>query len=187
MRRVVSDLPDLFLFEPTKHQDLRGWFCETYSKAKLSELGLHCDFVQDNESYTRKTGTLRGLHFQNRPNAQAKLVRVLHGAVYDIVVDLRRGSPAFGKWERFLLDAENGRQLFIPRGFGHGFVTLTDDVLFSYKVDSLYAPAQDRSIRFDEPLFGIDWGICNPIISEKDKNAPYWADSDCNFIYGENI
>ncbi|MCL2670811.1 MAG: dTDP-4-dehydrorhamnose 3,5-epimerase [Clostridiales bacterium] len=187
MRYTETELSGVILLEPARHGDSRGWFCETYSKAKLAECGITCDFVQDNESFTAQRGTLRGLHFQNIPAAQAKLVRVLRGEVYDVAVDLRRGSPRFGKWVRVHLSAENGRQLFVPRGFGHGFVTLTDAVLFSYKVDSTYAPALDRGIRFNDPLFDIDWGVAEPILSEKDKNAPFFADGDCNFVYGEEL
>jgi len=184
MRRIDTELPSVCILESMHRSDPRGWFCETYSRAKLAELGIDCSFVQDNESFTARRGTLRGLHFQKAPASQAKLVRVLRGEVYDVAVDLRRGSPHFGKWVRVHLSAENGRQLFVPRGFGHGFVTLTDDVLFSYKVDNPYAPAQDRSLRFDDPLFGIDWGVAELILSDRDKNAPRFAGCDCNFVYG---
>jgi len=167
------------------HGDHRGYFMETYSAKAFADMGIEAVFVQDNQSFTAKKGTLRGIHFQNAPMAQAKLVRVTKGAVLDVAVDLRKGSPTYKQWSSVELSAENKRMLFIPRGFGHGFVTLTDDVEFCYKVDNLYSRACDRGIRFDDPAIGIDWGITEPILSAKDMTSPLLADSDCNFMYTE--
>ena len=156
---------------------------ETWSEAKYKKLGIDRHFVQDNHSYTEKKGTLRGLHFQNNPMAQCKIVRCIAGAVLDVAVDIRKGSPNYLKWVAVELSAENKRQLFIPRGFAHGFLTLTDNVEFVYKVDNQYSPECDRSIRFDDPTININWGLSNPILSDKDLNAPLLKDSDFNFIY----
>ena len=146
-------------------------------------MGVNLTFVQDNQSFTAKRGTLRGIHFQNGEWSQAKLVRVVAGAVIDVAVDLRKGSPTYLQWVGVELSAENKRQLLIPRGFGHGFVTLTDDVEFVYKVDNDYNKKSDRSVRFDDPQIGVDWGVSDPVLSDKDKNAPFLKDSDCSFVY----
>ena len=183
MKRVDTGIPGVIIVEPQVFGDHRGWFMETYTKATLAEFGVNAEFVQDNHSFTQKKNTLRGIHFQNEPMAQAKLVRVTRGAVLDVAVDLRQGSPTFLKWEIVELSSENKRMFFIPRGFGHGFLTLTDDVEFLYKVDNYYSKEHDRSLRFDDPSIGIDWGIADPILSEKDLRAPYLQDSDCSFKY----
>ena len=183
MNRIDTKLNGVCILEPKVFGDRRGYFMETYSEKVFSELGINARFVQDNESFTAKKGTLRGLHFQMEPMAQAKLVRVLSGAVLDVAVDLRRGSPTYLQWEAAELSAENKRMFYLPRGFAHGFLTLTDDVTFVYKVDRLYSPECDRSIRFDDPQIGVAWGINDPILSEKDLAAPFLKDSDCNFRY----
>ena len=183
MKTVQTDLPGVVILEPAVFGDNRGWFMESWSLGKMQDAGLNYDFVQDNHSYSAQKGVLRGIHFQNNPEAQAKLVRCTRGAVLDVAVDLRKGSPTYKKWVAVELSAENKRQLLIPRGFGHGFVTLTDDVEFLYKADNLYNAAADRSIRYNDPELAIDWGIINPVVSEKDANAPFLKDSDCNFIY----
>lgn len=181
MKVIKTEIDGVYIVEPQVFGDERGWFMESYSKVKLPE--IKADFVQDNHSYSSKKGVLRGIHFQNGEHAQAKLVRVCRGAVLDVAVDLRKGSPTYKKWVAVELSAENKRQLFIPRGFGHGFVTLTDEVEFLYKADNYYDHESDRSIRFDDPEIGVKWNIENPILSEKDRNAPYLKDSDCSFIY----
>ena len=183
MKMVDTKLPDVKILEPDVFGDHRGWFMETWSQKKLAELGVNLTFVQDNQSFTAKRGTLRGIHFQNGEWSQAKLVRVVAGAVIDVAVDLRKGSPTYLQWVGVELSAENKRQLLIPRGFGHGFVTLTDDVEFVYKVDNDYNKKSDRSVRFDDPQIGIDWGVSDPVLSDKDKNAPFLKDSDCSFVY----
>ncbi len=183
MKMVDTKLPDVKILEPDVFGDHRGWFMETWSQKKLAELGVNLTFVQDNQSFTAKRGTLRGIHFQNGEWSQAKLVRVVAGAVIDVAVDLRKGSPTYLQWVGVELSAENKRQLLIPRGFGHGFVTLTDDVEFVYKVDNDYNKKSDRSVRFDDPQIGVDWGVSDPVLSDKDKNAPFLKDSDCSFVY----
>lgn len=183
MKIVDTKLPDVKILEPDVFGDHRGWFMETWSQKKLAALGINLNFVQDNQSFTAKKGTLRGIHFQNGEWPQAKLVRVVAGAVIDVAVDLRKGSPTYLQWVGVELSAENKRQLLIPRGFGHGFVTLTDDVEFVYKVDNDYNKESDRSIRFDDPQIGVDWGVSDPVLSDKDKNAPLLKDSDCSFVY----
>jgi len=183
MKFIDTKIPDVKIIEPDVFGDHRGWFMETWSVSKYAE--LHFSPVQDNESFTAKRGTLRGIHFQNAPMAQAKIVRVVRGAVLDVAVDLRKGSPTYLQWVSVELSGENKRQFYIPRGFGHGFLTLTDNVQFVYKTDNLYSKEHDRSIRFDDAAIGVDWGISNPILSEKDLNAPSAANSDCNFVYEE--
>lgn len=169
------------IIEPDVFGDHRGWFFESYSKKKLADLGINVDFVQDNHSFSAEKGTLRGLHFQNQPMAQAKLIRCTKGAVLDVAVDLRKSSLTYKKWVAVELSAENKKQLFIPKGFGHGFLTLTPDAEFQYKVDEYYSKEHDRSIKFDDPEIGIDWKIIDPIISDKDKDAPLLKNSDVNF------
>ena len=187
MKAGKTALPEVLIIEPDCYGDYRGWFMETYSEPKYKELGITNHFVQDNHSMSAKKGTLRGIHFQNDPMAQAKLVRCTKGIVIDVAVDLRKGSPRYRQWVSVELSAENKKQLYIPRGFGHGFITLTDDVEFEYKVDNVYSKEHDRGIRFDDPSIGVDWGgLLNgiePILSEKDINAPLLENSDCNFIY----
>lgn len=183
MNVIKTELDSVLIVEPRVFGDNRGWFMETYSKEKLAPLGVTVDFVQDNQSFSAQKGTLRGLHFQMHPKAQSKLLRCTHGAILDVAVDIRKGSPNYTKWVAVELSAENKRQLFIPAGFAHGFVTLTDNVEVQYKVDEYYAPDCDRSIRFDDPAIGVNWGIKDPILSKKDLGAPLLADSDCNFTY----
>ena len=183
MKRIDTKLPGVCIVEPQVFGDHRGYFMETYATKAFAEIGITNEFVQDNQSFTALKGTLRGIHFQNAPMAQAKLVRVTRGAVMDVAVDLRRGSPTYRQWVAVELSAENKRMLFIPRGFGHGFVTLTDDVEFCYKVDNLYSRACDRGIRFNDPDIGVEWGVESPILSNKDTTSPMLRDSDCNFVY----
>ena len=183
MKAIPLSLEGLYLIEPDVFGDARGYFMEVWTAEKFKKCGLDLDFVQDNQSFTAKKDTLRGLHFQLDPAAQAKIVRVVTGAVLDVAVDLRRGSPTYLQWESAELSGENKRQLLIPRGFAHGFLTLTDDVTFAYKVDQGYCPELDRTIRFDDPTIGVDWGVKNPMLSNKDLAAPNLADSDCNFVY----
>ncbi len=183
MNAIKTELDGAIIIEPDVFSDHRGWFMESWSKKKYEELGINVDFVQDNESFTAKKGTLRGLHFQMDPMAQSKIVRVVKGAVLDVAVDLRKNSPTYLKWISVELSEDNKRQFFIPKGFAHGFVTLTDNVQFVYKCDNFYSKECDRSIRFDDPEIGVEWGITDPIVSDKDKNAPLLKDSDCNFVF----
>ncbi|MFA6251727.1 MAG: dTDP-4-dehydrorhamnose 3,5-epimerase [Candidatus Paceibacterota bacterium] len=181
MKVTQTQLKDVLIIEPDVFEDNRGWFVETYNKKKLKEAGIITEFIQDNYSYSKKRGTLRGLHLQNEPYAQAKLVYCIKGTVLDVAVDLRKDSPTYKKWFSIELSEQNRKQLFIPRGFAHGFLTLTDDTEFQYKVDNDYNKQSERSIRFDDPEIGIDWKISNPILAEKDKIAPFLIDCDINF------
>jgi len=182
MKLTETSIKDVLIIEPRVFGDHRGWFMETYSKLKLNELG-NIEFIQDNHSFSAQKGTLRGLHFQNNPKAQSKLLRCTRGVILDVAVDIRRGSPTYLKWVAVELSADNKKQLFLPKGFAHGFITLAEDVEVQYKVDQYYAPECDRSIRYDDPEIGIDWRFPNPILSDKDQQAPFLKDSDCNFSY----
>jgi dTDP-4-dehydrorhamnose reductase/dTDP-4-dehydrorhamnose 3,5-epimerase len=181
MKIIKTEIDDVLILEPRVFGDHRGWFTETYSKIKFQELGIDIDFVQDNHSMSAEKGTLRGLHFQTNPKAQTKLVRCTKGKILDVAVDLRKGSSTYKQWVGVELSEDNKMHLLIPKGFAHGFLTLTDDVEVQYKVDEYYAPECDRSIRFDDPEIGVDWGIEDPILSEKDLKAPLLKDSDIDF------
>lgn len=183
MNVIKTELLDVYILEPKKFGDHRGWFMESWSQKKMEDAGLFYNFVQDNQSFSEKKGTLRGLHFQKGEAAQAKLVRCVKGAVVDFAVDMRKGSPTYKKWVGVELSPENNRQLLIPRGFLHGFVTLTDNVEFLYKADNYYSPENDRGIRWNDPDIGVDWNIAEPITSEKDDTAPLLKDSDIDFVY----
>ncbi|MEW5774229.1 MAG: dTDP-4-dehydrorhamnose 3,5-epimerase [Thermodesulfobacteriota bacterium] len=177
MRIIETGLPGLLLIEPKVFGDSRGFFLETWSRTAFAALGLDYDFVQDNHARSAPAGVLRGLHFQRPPAAQAKLVRVTRGAVFDVAVDLRTGSPGFGKWYGAILSADNFRQMLIPRGFAHGYLTLAPDTEFLYKVDSPYAPDLDAGLAWDDPDLAVAWplaehGIAAPILSDKDRNLP---------------
>ena len=186
MKKIETSIPGVCIVEPQAYGDHRGYFMETYSTRAFEQIGITAVFVQDNQSFTAQKGTLRGIHFQNAPMAQAKLVRVTRGAVMDVAVDLRRGSPTYRQWAAVELSAGNKRMLYLPRGFGHGFKTLTDDVEFCYKVDNLYSKEHDRGIRFDDPSIGVAWGeVVEDLLSAKDLHAPLLEESDCNFIYGQ--
>ena len=170
-------IPEVLLITPKRHGDARGWFSETWSRRTLAAAGLEADFVQDNQAFNAKKGTLRGLHFQKAPHPQAKLVRVLKGAIYDVAVDVREGSPSFGRWVGAELTAERGEQLFVPRGFAHGYCTLTDDCELSYKVDGLYAPQAEGGVIWNDPDLAIPWPIeGEPVLSEKDEVLPRLKD-----------
>jgi dTDP-4-dehydrorhamnose 3,5-epimerase len=170
MRRIETSLPGVFLIEPTVFTDERGFFYESYHKAKFAEIGICGDFVQDNHSKSTK-GTLRGLHYQ-LGHPQAKLCRVVSGDVLDAVVDIRKGSPTFGQSLSMVLSADNKKMIYIPAGFAHGFLVLSETAEFLYKCDDIYYPAEERGIAWDDPDLGIEWGIADPIISGKDKLHP---------------
>lgn len=181
MNFIETKIKDLYIVEPKVFGDHRGFFMESWSKKAFEAAGLHYDFVQDNHSSSTVKGTLRGVHFQHGDKAQAKLVRCVAGAVLDVAVDLRPQSPTYRQWVAVELSADNKRQLLIPRGFGHGFVTLTDRVEFLYKADNPYAPEADGGIRWNDPELAIDWGVENPILSEKDARAPFLKDAVTGF------
>lgn len=173
------------LIKPIRHGDHRGFFGETYSHRKYAQMGIDIEFVQDNHSLSRVVGTLRGLHFQTPPAAQGKLVRCGRGAIFDVAVDIRLGSPTFGQWEGHLLSADNGHQFYVPVGFAHGFVTLEPDSEIVYKCTDYYAPETEGALRWDS--CGIEWPFSgDPILSDKDAIAPALADFDSPFVYGEN-
>lgn len=176
MNIIKTKISGLYILEPRVFGDARGWFMESWSKRTLDDAGIHVDFVQDNQSYSADKGTLRGLHYQCGDKCQAKLLRATRGSIYDVAADLREGSPTFGQWEGVELSAENKRQFFIPRGFAHGFLTLTDDVEVQYKTDNYYAPEADAGIRWDDPTIKIDWPFAPTILSDKDAKAPYLED-----------
>jgi len=170
MNVTETKLEGVLIVEPQVFGDSRGWFMETYSRKKIPQ--INTIFVQDNHSYSAQSGTLRGIHFQKPPVEQAKLVRCTRGAIMDFAVDLRPDSDTFKQWIGVELSAENKKQLYIPRGFGHGFITLTDDVDVQYKADGYYSPEHDAAILWSDPEINIFWGVENPIISEKDASAP---------------
>lgn len=172
-------IPGVTMIRSRKFEDHRGYFTETWSQEVFRALGVTSHFVQDNESYSRQSGTLRGLHFQRPPFEQAKLVRVLSGAVYDVVVDLRPSSPTFRSWCTATLCGQNAEQLYVPRGFAHGFVTLEPNTIVAYKVDAPYAPRSEAGIRWDDPSLAIDWPIeaANVILSERDRQLPTFVDA----------
>jgi dTDP-4-dehydrorhamnose 3,5-epimerase len=183
---IETSLPGVKIIEPKVFGDHRGWFMETYSDAKFEESGIDHKFVQDNQSFSAAKGTLRGLHYQLSPKAQTKLVRCTKGAIFDVAVDIRKGSPTYGKWIGIELSADNKKQLLIPQGFAHGFMTLTDDVEVQYKVDELYAPDCDRGIIWNDPAIAIEWPMdITPVLSAKDEKAPLLVDAEHNFSYGE--
>lgn len=181
MRITKTKIEDVVILEPEVFGDQRGWFMESWSEKKLEEVGLFCKFVQDNHSFSAQKGTLRGLHFQKGEAAQAKLVRCIRGAVMDYAVDMRKSSPTYLQWVGVELSGENKKQLFIPRGFLHGFVTLTENVEFLYKTDQYYCKEADRTIRWNDPEIGVKWSVETPILSEKDAKAPFLKESDIDF------
>ena len=179
MKFIKTEIPEVVIIEPKVFGDERGYFMESYRKDLFDKNVREINFIQDNESKSKK-GVLRGLHYQLPPFAQSKLVRVIKGKVLDVAVDIRKNSPTFGKYIAVELSEENKRQLFIPRGFAHGFLVLSDEAIFTYKVDNYYAPEYDRGIRFDDPDIGIDWNFPKEeiIVSDKDRNAPLLKDAE---------
>lgn len=173
------------LIVPRRFEDERGWFSEVWNAATFAAAGIDAAFVQDNQSLSRRVGTVRGIHFQHPPFAQAKLVRVLKGRILDVVVDLRAGSPTYGRWLTVELGAERGEQIFVPAGYGHGFVTREPDTEVLYKVDARYDRPSDAGIRWDDPAIGVDWGIgaAEAVLSEKDRGLPLLADFVSPFAY----
>ena len=172
MEFIETKFKDAWLIKPSVFSDERGFFMESYSKKAFSGHGIDAEFVQDNHSLSVSRGVLRGLHFQNPPHAQAKLVRATRGLVYDVIVDLRKDSPTFGQWQGFELSGKNFLMLFVPRGFAHGFCTLEDNTEFQYKCDNSYEPSSEGGIIWNDPELKIDWPVENPILSEKDKLHP---------------
>ncbi|WP_199621245.1 dTDP-4-dehydrorhamnose 3,5-epimerase [Paenibacillus alkalitolerans] len=176
-------LPGVKLIEPAVFVDPRGFFSESYNERKFHENGICIRFVQDNHSLSLEAGVLRGLHYQLSPKAQTKLVRCTRGAIFDVVVDIRRGSPAYGRWQGFILSADNHRQLLVPKGFAHGFCTLVPNCEVQYKVDEYYSPEHERGIAWNDPALGIDWPVSKPVLSGKDGTYPNLAGAESNFEY----
>lgn len=176
MQIEKTALEGVVILTPRRFGDDRGWFCETWNVERMREAGLDLPFVQDNHSFSAAIGTLRGLHYQRAPHAQDKLVRCTVGTIYDVAVDFRRGSPTFGKWVGVELSAQNGRQLLVPKGFLHGFVTRAADTQVQYKCTDVYAPDCDGAVRWDDPDLAIEWAVAEPVLSAKDAEAPFLRD-----------
>ena len=184
MKIIKTKLNDVLILEPKIFGDERGWFMESWTDRMLKDAGIDISFVQDNHSFSAVKGTLRGLHYQLNPMCQAKLIRCTRGELWDVAVDIRKGSPQYGQWTGVHLSAENKRQVLVPRGFAHGFITLTDDVEVQYKADNYYAPECDGNIRWNDPDIGIEWPIEPVILSSKDVAAPFLKDrTELNFVY----
>ncbi|WP_018887671.1 dTDP-4-dehydrorhamnose 3,5-epimerase [Paenibacillus massiliensis] len=169
------------ILEPIAHGDHRGFFMESYNEQTMKESGINYTFIQDNHSLSVETGVIRGLHYQLSPKAQTKLVRVIAGAIYDVIVDIRKSSPTFGQWVGVILSEHNKRQLLVPKGFAHGFCTLVPNTQVIYKVDEYYSPDHDRGILWNDPALSIDWPTSYPVLSDKDRVHPVLADADNNF------
>jgi dTDP-4-dehydrorhamnose 3,5-epimerase len=187
MKITATTIPEVLLLVPKKWGDARGYFVETYRKDLLSKAGVDIDFLQDNQSLSATRGTVRGLHFQTPPHAQAKLVRVLAGSVYDVAVDIRAGSQSYGRWVGATLTAEGGEQLLVPRGFAHGFCTLEPDTIVAYKVDGYYAPECDAGLFWADATLGVDWPVRreDAVVSDKDGKLPPIAGFRSPFVYGD--
>ena len=183
MNVIKTKFEDAVLIEPKVFGDHRGFFTESYNKEMFKQNGIDMDFIQDNHSLSQQPGTLRGMHYQLNDKAQTKLVRVTRGAVYDVIVDIRKGSPTYGEWQGFILSADNKRQLLVPKGFAHGFCTIVESTEVQYKVDELYSPEHDRGIAWNDPALNIDWPFNNPVLSDKDTKHPTLAEADNNFTW----
>ncbi|BFH71110.1 dTDP-4-dehydrorhamnose 3,5-epimerase [Paenibacillus dendritiformis] len=181
MRIETLSLSGAYVIEPVLHGDRRGFFMESYNEEKLKEQGISFNFIQDNQSLSAEAGVIRGLHYQLNPKAQTKLVRVISGAIYDVIVDIRKNSPTLGQWVGVILSEHNHRQLLVPKGFAHGFCTLVPDTQVLYKVDEYYSPEHDRGILWNDPALNIDWPTSNPILSDKDKIHPTLKEAEINF------
>ena len=184
MQIEPTALPDVLVLTPARFGDARGWFTETFNATRFAETGLTTGWVQDNHSMSGAVGTLRGLHFQRPPHAQDKLVRCTKGAIYDVAVDVRKGSPFYGKWVGVDLTPENGKQLLVPRGFLHGFVTRVAETEVQYKCSDVYVPECDGGIRWNDPSIGIVWGVSEPVLSAKDQVARLLEGWDSPFVWG---
>ncbi len=181
MKATSLKLQGALLLDPVVHGDHRGFFMESYNEKLMHDLGITHEFIQDNQSLSAEPGVLRGLHYQLNPKAQTKLIRVISGAIYDVIVDIRKDSPTFGQWQGFILSEYNKRQLLVPQGFAHGFCTLVPATQVLYKVDEYYSPEHDRGILWNDPALGIDWPVDQPILSDKDTRQPLLKDADLNF------
>jgi dTDP-4-dehydrorhamnose 3,5-epimerase len=187
MRISRTEFPGVLVLEPKVFQDNRGFFLESYNRAAFESCGLPVDFVQDNHAYSRGVGVLRGFHFQGPPAAQGKLVWVTRGAVVDVIVDIRKGSPTYGKWGQLRLTAHNFMRLYIPAGFAHAYMTLSEHTEFMYKVDAPYAPETEGGIRWNDPDLAVNWPAVwdrvEPVLSDKDRNLPLFSELESPFVY----
>ncbi|MNW55575.1 dTDP-4-dehydrorhamnose 3,5-epimerase [compost metagenome] len=181
MKITPLELQDACLLEPVVHGDHRGFFMESYNEEVMKQIGVNYNFIQDNQSLSAEAGVLRGLHYQLNPKAQTKLIRVLTGAIYDVILDIRKGSPTFGQWVGVILSEHNKRQLLVPKGFAHGFCTLVPNTQVLYKVDEYYSPENDRGILWNDPALNIDWPVSEPLLSDKDRRHPTLAEAELNF------
>ncbi|KKD54111.1 dTDP-4-dehydrorhamnose 3,5-epimerase [Paenibacillus polymyxa] len=178
---IKEVLAGVKIIEPVIHGDHRGFFMESYNEQIMKQHGINHVFIQDNQSLSAEAGVIRGLHYQLNPKAQTKLIRVLSGAIYDVIVDIRKSSLTFGQWVGVILSEHNRRQLLVPKGFAHGFCTLVPNTQVLYKVDEYYSPENDRGILWNDPALGIDWPTSHAILSEKDQKHPTLRDADINF------
>jgi dTDP-4-dehydrorhamnose 3,5-epimerase len=183
MNILKTKFEDAVLIEPKVFGDHRGFFTESYNKEMFKQNGIDIEFIQDNHSLSQQAGTLRGMHYQLNDKAQTKLVRVTRGAIYDVILDIRKSSPTYGEWQGFILSADNKRQLLVPKGFAHGFCTIVENTEVQYKVDELYSPEHDRGIAWNDPALHIDWPFNNPVLSDKDTKHPTLAEADNNFTW----
>ncbi len=186
MKIIKTIFDSVLLIKPQVFEDNRGFFFESYQKEKLLTLGISNDFIQDNQSFSKDADTIRGMHFQSPPHAQAKLIRVIGGAILNVVIDIRKGSPSFKKYDTFELSSENKLLLYLPIGFANGFKTLEADCEIQYKVDNYYAPEFDNSFAYNDSEIGIKWDVQSPILSERDAKAPRLEEIQTPFVYGEN-
>ncbi|MFC7394683.1 dTDP-4-dehydrorhamnose 3,5-epimerase [Scopulibacillus cellulosilyticus] len=181
MKLIKTKFDHAFVMRPDVFEDSRGFFMETFNARVIGSLDIRMPFVQDNQSYSKSPGVLRGLHYQLNPKSQAKLIRVLNGAIYDVIVDLRKSSPTFGEWQGFILTEYNKYQLFVPKGFAHGFCTIVPNTEVFYKVDSYYSPEHERGIHWNDPDLNINWPVSEPILSKKDQQYPSFKNAEFNF------
>ena len=186
MKIIKNIFDSVLLIQPQVFTDNRGFFFESYQKEKLLVIGIKENFIQDNQSFSKDSDTVRGMHFQSPPHAQTKLIRVIRGSILNVVIDIRKGSPTFKKHKTFELSSENKLLLYLPVGFANGFKTLEDDCEIQYKVDKYYAPESDNSFAYNDKDINIGWDVKRPILSERDKNAPSFSEIDIPFLYGEN-
>jgi dTDP-4-dehydrorhamnose 3,5-epimerase len=185
--KPFKDLPEVIIIEPKVFPDGRGWFAETYKKSDFARSGISSEFTQDNHSRSAMKGILRGLHYQKEPEAQGKLIRCVVGEVFDVAVDLRKGSPSYAKWVSATLSAENRQMIWVPEGFAHGVLTTSDTSEVLYKVTCEYSPTCDRVIRWNDPQIAVKWPVCEPILSKKDADAPLLVDAENNFVWRKQI
>lgn len=181
MKVTPLKLEGAYLLEPVVHEDRRGFFMESYNENVMKKNGISIAFIQDNQALSKEAGVLRGMHYQLNPKAQTKLIQVLTGAIYDVIVDIRRSSPTFGQWFGVIITEKNKRQLLVPKGFAHGYCTLVPDTQVFYKVDEYYSPEHDRGILWNDPDLNIDWPVSDPLLSVKDEKQPILAKAELNF------